>query len=205
MILENDTRGIYFKLSSLTISDVLSKKIIEASSNFEESFTKYGKPKRWLYMLNRAVDTIPELSEVYNYFYDSSIIKTIDLIAVSPRSLVLTHSDPNRYAAINIPVFGNFENSYVTFFENIENQITTIDNREDIIGVKRNFDKPGKVITNAPIIGKVYYNNPVCLNVDMFHNVTNPEKTSRVVLSIGFGDLKFEEVEMLHLENKLIV
>lgn len=204
MILENDTPGIYFKLSSLTISDILSKKIIEASSNFEESFIKYGKPKRWLYMLNRAIDTIPELSEVYNYFNDPSIIKTIDLIAVSPRSLVLPHTDTNRYAAINIPVFGNFENSYVTFFEDTENQ-TTIDKREGIKGIKRNFDKPGKVITNAPIIGKVYYNNPVCLNVDMFHNVTNPEKTSRIILSIGFGDLKFKEVEKLHLENNLLV
>lgn len=203
MILENDTTGIYFNLDSLNISDTLRNKIIEASSNFEESFTKYGKPNRWLYIFTKATEKISELSEIYSYFKDPSIVKTIEIMAVNSRSLILPHIDPNRYAAINLPVIGDFENSYVTFFEDTGTK-RTIDKRVDV-GIRRKFSKPGKVIENAPIIGKVYYNKPVCLNVDMFHNVTNPEKTSRIILSIGFGSLKFKEIEKLHLENKLLV
>jgi len=202
MILSNNTIGAFFRLDNLIIPAALKEKIIDISNSYKE-WPAHGNKNRELYILSHTIDNIPELSLLLN-LVNADIRKDIrfNIQAIAPGSSLAAHTDPDRYSAINIPIVGNYRTSYIQFFEQgTSEKIVTDFIKND--GTRPS--PPGVNYPNPKLVGRVYYDTPICINTSKIHNVKNMSKISRVVLSLGFETTRFSTLEDMHKENKLLV
>jgi hypothetical protein len=110
-------------------------------------------------------------------------------LTTSIRGRFKFHVDINRYSAINIPIIVN--NGPIAF-----SKYCDIDYHRDEIAVTRNDgDKIGYTLRyNKDSYD--FYNMfvPIVLNVKMPHGFFNLDHGNRVIYSIGFEDIKYEDL-----------
>lgn len=202
MIIDGDMPNKFFRLDNLAVSDELKACIIDFASSYKDTFRWYGKIRKRLYMYRITTDEMPALKEIYNKFIDKTIVDSFEIMLCEPGCILAPHTDTDRYAAINIPISGNFDKSYVSFFEDDGTGRVNITHEKEPGVPARSagkfFDK------NPPLIGNVVYKNPICINVEEVHNATNAGNDKRILLSIGTGNVKFHQLEKLNTENNLI-
>lgn len=199
MLLENDTYGLFFRLGNLQISNDLKNKVLNLSKNYKENFRQYGKIRKRLYMHKVSFD---DFSEVKDAFLNTEFFDSLQIMLIEPGCILSPHTDPDRCAAINIPISGNFDKSYLSFFEN-DGTGKPNDTHEKESGVIAK--SPGIVFDKTPPLkGKVYYKTPVCINVTEVHNAVNMGNDNRILLTISTTKIGFNGLERLHKENSLL-
>lgn len=202
MILINDFPNKFFRLNKFFIPNHCKEKIIHCSSNYKK-WPAYGLKNKELYIASPTIKDIKELELVLNLI-NPKIRDDVkfNIMAINPGCTIAAHTDPDRYCAINIPIAGNYRTSYLQFFEQGNSKKIVTD------FIKPDGTKPEPAGVNYPnpkLIGRVYYDTPICINTNEIHNVKNVSKESRIVLSMGFETIKFKVLEKIHKENTLLV
>lgn len=187
----------YFLLGDFQLSSDLKKTVLSVE---KEQFRFYGTRLRRLYMHSLNLQTMPLLQEVLDRLVDPSIVENYEIMRTDPGAMVMPHTDSRRRVALNIPIEGNFEDSYVGIF----NKGTKfIPNTEFFEG--RPITKDGGGYPDSTLIDKVSYTTPICLNTEEVHNVVNQTKSDRIVLGLGLDrSLSFADIEKMHNEGKFV-
>lgn len=201
MILES-TKGLFFRLENLFVPRFCIDKLTLLSNNYK-NWPKYGNKNKELYILSPSINDLPELEYIINLLNpDLHNDVKINLMAISPGCTISPHTDPDRFCAINIPIKGNYETSCVQFFNKGKSRAIVTN------FIKQDGTKPNPVGINYPkpdLIGRVYYQTPICINTSRIHNVRNAAKESRIILSLGFATTRFSKLEKLQEENNLLI
>ena len=202
MILEHDTDGKFFRLDNLVISQNLKNRVIDISKKYKTDFRYYGKLRRRLYMYRLDIDSCPEINEIYQKFVNPNVVDSVEIMLCEPGCVLVPHTDTDRYAAINIPISGNFDKSFLSFFKpNSSGKVNTTHQKNTGSAAH----SPGTFYENPQQDGTVYYQYPICINVETVHNASNAGNDNRILLSVGTSTVKFSELEKLHRENNLLV
>lgn len=201
MILQQNIPNMFFKIKNLHMSTRCKNTLIELSKDYNH-WPAFGNKNKELYILSPSVIDIPELQDILDCI-NVTIVNDIkfNLMAIAPGCTIAAHTDPDRFSAINIPIVGNFRTSYLQFFEQGSSEkIVTNFVKND--GTRPN--PPGVNYPNPKLIGRVYYQDSICINTTQIHNVRNLAREPRVLLSLGFEITKFERLEQLYRENILL-
>jgi hypothetical protein len=188
----------YFILPNFKISNELYNDILSIS---KDNFRFYGARRKRLYMCSVNLSVIPNLQEILDQLYDPSIVDNYEIMYTEPGAIVMPHIDSRRRVALNIPIKGEFEKSYVGIFEK----------QGEVIANTEFFDtnelvKEGGGYPASKLIDKVTYTQPICLNTEEVHNVVNLSNKDRIVLGLGFDTkLSFADIEKMHEQNKLVL
>lgn len=168
-------------------------------SKFE--FGSYGLPKMKIYNKKVVTSQYPELLPIYKKFKNArQLFDFAEVMYVPPHNYVMPHIDADRYCAINIPVLGDFENSYLAFFNKGEQEFPNLyeENGEMI-------QKNGGAYPDATIDYKVSYTYPTLINVSKIHNVINETEQNRIVLSLTFKqEHRYEDILDLYNNGELL-
>ena len=186
----------YFILENFKISKKLKQSLLSID---KRRFRYYGMKRKRLFMCNVDLSLVPELQEVLNKFQDPNIISNFELMYTQSGTIVMPHIDSNRNAAINIPIDGDFKNSYIGFYNKGTRFVPNIVNSSEGEIVVGGGGYPGAVL-----IEKVSYTSPICLNNQSIHNVANFSKKDRVILGVRFNtSLNYLDILKLHQSNRL--
>lgn len=189
-------RNRYFTLNNFKISTNLKKSILSIS---KENYRYYGTMRKRLFMYSVNLNTIPELQEILDQLCNPSLIDNFEVMFTEPGTIVMPHIDSRRRVALNIPISGDFHNSYVGIYEKGKKFIPNTEFFEN-----KELVKDGGGYPDSKLIQKVTYVTPICLNTEEVHNVVNLSKVSRVVLGLGFKpQISFSDIENLYEQNKL--
>lgn len=143
----------------------------------------------------------PELSEVIDKIIDPEIVDNIEIMRTEPGAVIMPHVDSQRRVALNIPIEGDFENSYVGLFEKSTDAFipnTEFVEEEPII-------KEGGGYPASKLLEKISYTSPICLNTEEVHNVVNASTKERIVLGLGFNTkLSFKDIKNMHLKGEFV-
>jgi hypothetical protein len=187
----------YFILKDFDLSSDLKTQIIKIN---KERFRFYGTRRKRLYMHSLNLEVMPSLQEVLDKLVDPEIVDNYEIMYTEPGAVVMPHTDSRRKVALNIPIEGNFDESYVGIFDKGK---TFIPNTEFFEG--KPVLKDGGGWPDSTLIKKVNYTTPICLNTEEVHNVVNFSKTDRVVLGLGFNPkLSFADIERMQEIGKFV-
>lgn len=129
-----------------------------------------------------------------------NIISGINPNVVHPYERVLPHTDHNRRVTCNIPVSGDFKNSYIKFY------------KKDVIGTPNTYI-PENVSNNntsmnyfdATPLGKVSYTQPICFDTQDVHGVDNLTKDPRYIITVSFNlKLSYEDILDMYNSGELL-
>lgn len=188
----------YFLLPNFKISNELHSDILSVSKN---NFRFYGTRRKRLYMCSVNLSGFPRLQEILDQMYDPSIVDNYEIMYTEPGAVVMPHVDSRRTVALNIPIEGEFEKSFIGIFEKHGNVVPNT----EFFDTKQ-VTKEGGGYPQSKLITKVTYTQPICLNTGEVHNVVNLSKKERIVLGLGFNPkISFAEIEKLHEQNKLVL
>lgn len=190
-------RNRYFILDDFIISDQLRTCILGVS---QDQFRYYGTRRKRLYMHSINLETIPELQEVLDKLYNPSIVDNFEIMFTEPGATVMPHVDSRRRVALNIPIAGDFKNSFIGIYEKGKRFVPNVEFFDN-----KPLVKDGGGYPDSKLLQKVSYTTPICLNTEEVHNVVNHSKEMRVVLGLGFAtNLSFSDIQKLHDEDKFI-
>lgn len=175
----------------------LSKKLRQINYNY------YGTGRRRLLNAELSVSDYPVLESILKLFVNPELILSFEIMTVEYGNIVVPHIDAGRKCCINIPILGDFENTFIGFHENtsddfLPNVYYEADGSKTI--------SSGGGFPNATLIDKISYSKPIILNTTKIHNVINLTKQDRTILSITFKyHLHFNEIVNLHKNHNLFL
>jgi hypothetical protein len=128
------------------------------------------------------------------------IISAIQPNLIHPYERVLPHTDHNRRITCNIPVSGDFKNSYVKFYKkDVEGTINSY--IPDVVSdgnTSMNYH-------NATPIGKISYTTPICFDTQEVHGVDNLTSQPRYIITVSFNlDLSYEDILDMYNAGELL-
>lgn len=201
MILQHDIANMFFRIKNLFVSNRCKTILTELSKDYK-NWPAFGSKNKELYILSPTVIDIPELEDVLECIsFDVVDDIKFNLMTIAPGCTIAAHTDPDRFSAINIPLTGNFRTSYLQFFEEGSSKKIVTDFKKNDGTIS---NPPGVNYINPKLIGRVYYQDSVCINTTQIHNVRNLSREPRVLLSLGFQTTKFKKLEQLFRENILL-
>src|SRR6056300_174115 len=142
----------YFILPKFKISNELYNDILSIS---KDNFRFYGTRRKRLYMCSVNLFVIPKLQEILDQLYDPSIVDNYEIMFTEPGAVVMPHIDSRRRVALNIPIFGEFEKSFVGIYEKGKKFVP---NTEFFEGA--DLVKSGGGYPDSKLIEKVTYTTP---------------------------------------------
>ena len=183
----------YFILNNLIYDTNLLKQNIKNIQNWEY----YGSGRTRLGVVLSDKDTIKHIASKFNKPKD--IIYKIESNCIHPYERVLPHTDHDRRVTCNIPVSGDFNNSFVKFYAD--------NTTGSAIPVAPSTTKPNtaKRYDNAEMLGKVSYTKPICFDTQNIHGVDNLTKEIRYIITISFRlDLSYENILNMYNNGDLL-
>jgi len=159
----------------------------------------YGKGRFKIYVGSPERDVIIPIAIKFknprNLFYK------IELNKVKAWGIVAPHTDHDRYATINLPITGDFENSSVDFYtpnaEGVSSTMTTKDNEVQSTGAK--------LYTDSELNDVVKYTTPICFNTQTVHGVTNYSAEDRYILTLSLKEeFTFQKLQDMYDNGELL-
>lgn len=183
----------YFNLNNLIYDTSLLKENILNIDNWEYYGT--GRAKLGVCLSNR--ETVLHIASKFKN--PKKVIYKIESNCIHPYERVLPHTDHDRRVTCNIPVSGDFENSYVKFYDNSG---TAVSMPNTPITTKENT---AKRYDNAKVINKISYTTPICFDTQNIHGVDNLTKEPRYVITISFDlGLSYDDIFNMYTAGELI-
>ncbi len=191
-------KGRYFLITKkFELSDVLVKTLTEIPI---DQFNYYGKGRKRLFTHSLNIDLYPFLQEIKDKFKHPEIINDFELMCTLPKTIIMPHIDSKRQAVFNIPLLGDFDQSYVGIFNPGKRFVPNIEFKNG-----KQIQKDGGGYPDAELLETVYYNSPICLNTSKVHNVVNFGKSNRYILGIGISrKFSFEDLENLNMNDDFL-
>lgn len=123
----------------------------------------------------------------------------IGLNRVKKMGVVVPHTDHYRYVTLNIPLSGDFKNSYLDFYKESKGQIAPGINGSDDQG-------GGKFYPDSDLDYQVNYEVPVCFDTREIHGVTNATSQDRYILTLSFQEkYSFAKIFEMYKAGELLV
>jgi hypothetical protein len=143
------------------------------------SFYGYGRFRIFIGFPTRE-SIIPVASKFKN---PKTLFKKIEINMVKANGIVAPHTDCDRFATLNIPIMGDFENSTLDFYtHNTDGEVSP-----GLDGNQGALYKPKHYIEEE-LIEQVSYTVPVCFDTQTVHGVTNCTKQDRYILALSFRE-----------------
>ena len=186
----------YFLLSNLETS-----KSCKSLVNFVKSYDQwqfYGKGRFTIYMGFPPEDIVkPIITQFKN---PADLFFKTELNLVKAMGIVPAHTDHHRYVTINIPLEGDFKNSYLDFYTTSEGIPAS-----SLNGNSSNYGG-GQYYPSSNLIEQVNYEEPICFDTQEIHGVTNATFKDRFILTISFRDTyKFNQVKEMYDNGELLL
>ena len=125
-----------------------------------------------------------------------TLFHKIEFNKVKAWGIVTPHTDHDRFATINLPIEGDFENSSVDFY-NPKSEGTISETRSDTTA---------KTYYDADLTEVVKYQQPICFNTQVVHGVTNYSAVDRYILTLSFKEeFTYEKLHTMYAEGELLV
>ena len=187
----------YFLLPDLEFdTDLLYEEIAGISE-----WGKYGMGR---FTLGVAPVTVPMKAHISRKFKSPrSILYKIEANYVGPAGIIAPHTDHDRGCTLNIPVKGNFENSYVDFYQKNSDgiELGNADNRPHDVEI----ENTSKRYYDAELVEQVAYQVPIVFDTQTVHGVSNWSQETRYVITVSFRkDLSLEDIHLLYETGELI-
>ena len=185
----------YFTIENLEIDP----KVLESSIKSIDDWEYYGTGRARL-GISRWKNLDTSLYIAQKFKNSKNIIRSIQPNLVHAYERVLPHTDHNRRITCNIPVSGDFKNSYVKFY------------KKDGSGTLNNYT-PSNVSDNntsmnyfdAKPISKVNYTKPICFDTQDIHGVDNFTNQPRYIITVSFNlDLSYDDIYNMHKNGELV-
>jgi hypothetical protein len=192
----------YFQLDNLCLTAEELKEHQREVIKYAD-WIRYGNNRFAIYCSVPAFTSeSPEMKSVCNKFVNpKDVIKRIEYNYVEPMAFILPHTDNDRNVVINIPILGDFENSYIDFYEtDLQNSIPTDANYkgETIKSTAKTFDQPA-------LLTQLNYTRPICFDSQEVHGVTSHSKDKRYILTISIADkYTFKDIYRMYLQGHLL-
>ena len=184
----------YFNLNNLIYDVSLLKHNIEKIDNWEY----YGKGRARLGVCLSDRGTILHIASKFKNAKE--IIYKIESNCIHPYERVLPHTDHDRRVTCNIPVSGDFKNSYVKFYDESATS-TSIESTPSTTKVNT-----AKIYDNASVIDKVSYTTPICFDTQNIHGVDNLTKQMRYIITISFNlNLSYDDIFDMYNKGELLI
>lgn len=187
----------YFLVPQLTFDTDL----LFAEMQTIENWGQYGMGR---FTLGVAPITLEMKKHIGSKFKNPrSILYKIEANYVGPAGMIAPHTDHNRACTLNIPVSGDFHNSYVDFYEK---------NGEGI-GLAEGDNKPheeqientSKRYYDAELVEQVNYKVPIVFDTQTVHGVSNWSHQKRYVITVSFRrDMTLEDIYEIYKAGELI-
>lgn len=186
----------HFLLPDLDISDCIEDLIKFTTNDAEWSF--YGKGRFSIYMAFPPRELIVPLARKFKN--PKNLFLKMEVNKVLPMGIVPPHTDHHRYATINIPLKGNFNDSYLDFYKPATGLTASpLNNKEENAGGGRYFPE-------AELDYQVNYNVPVCFDTQEIHGVTNATHSERYILTMSFKEeYTFNRILKMYQTGDLLV
>ena len=168
-----------------------------------DDWIRYGNNRFAIYCSMPAFTAdSPEMKSICNRFLNPrDLIRRIEYNYVEPMAFIFPHTDNNRNIVINVPVFGDFKNSYLDFYET---------NWEDSKPTEATYKgekvkSTGKTFHQPPLLEQVNYTYPICFDSQEAHGVSSYSKERRYIITISLSDkYTFSEILRMYNQGKLI-
>jgi|SRR6056300_207317 len=187
----------HFLLPDLDVSEYNKDLTSFAVNDAEWSF--YGKGRFAIYIAFPPRDLVVPLA--LKFKNPKNLFLKMEMNKVLPMGIVPPHTDHHRYATINIPLKGDFDNSYLDFYKSIKEGVSAspLNNDEETAG-------KGMFYPEAELDYQVNYNVPVCFDTQEIHGVTNATNSTRYILTMSFREeYTFDKILKMYQENELLV
>ena len=184
----------YFIINNLIYNtNLLKEKMLNT-----EDWKYYGTGRARLGVCTLDRETILHIASKFKT--PKELIYKIEGNFLNPYERVLPHTDHDRRITCNIPVSGDFKNSYVKFYE------------KDVEGAINNYipdiasdSNTSMNYHNATPIGKISYTTPICFNTQDVHGVDNLTKEPRYIITVSFNlALSYEDILDMYNAGELL-
>jgi|TARA_B110000240_G_C13410498_1_gene414972 hypothetical protein len=132
-----------------------------------------------------------------------TLFHKIEFNKVAAWGIVHAHTDHDRFATINLPIAGDFENSSVDFYKTVS-EGALADYTPDI--GDKDIVFTAKTYRDAELTEVVKYQQPICFNTQVVHGVTNYSAVDRYILTLSFKEeFTYEKLHTMYTEGELLV
>lgn len=187
----------HFLLTDFIIKEE-TKELIDYAVN-THSWSSYGRGRFKLYiglLPNREL-ILPLAKKFKN---PKELFFKMELNKVGKMGVVMPHTDHHRYVTINVPLKGDFKNSYLDFYKPSTGvPACALNNNEEHRG-------GGMFYPESELDYQISYNVPICFNTQEIHGVTNTSLEDRYILTMSFKETwTFEKIYDMYTSGKLLV
>jgi hypothetical protein len=186
----------YFLLSNLETTESCNS-LIEFVKSYDQ-WEFYGQGRFTIYMGFPPKDIVRPITTQFKN-PDDLFFKT-ELNLVKAMGIVPPHTDHHRYVTINIPLKGDFKNSYLDLYTPAEGiSASSLNHNSSNYG-------GGQFYPSANLSKQINYEDPICFDTQEIHGVTNATFEDRFILTLSFREnYKFDQVKEMYDNGELLL
>lgn len=184
----------YFLMPEFNMKSVNNDLITFALNHTEWGY--YGKGRFKIFIASPVRAIVQSILE--NFVNPDDLFFKIELNKVEKMGIVPPHTDFDRYVTINIPIAGDFKNSYVDFYTKSEGIPTQ--------GMNGSSTNGAKMYPYSELDHQVNYEIPICFDTQEIHGVTNATFEDRYILTLSFREKwTFDMIEKMYKDGNLLI
>jgi len=188
----------YFLIRELVYDDYKDT-LKEAVLNYD-NWEYYGTGRFTIYIGKPTRELIIPIATKFKNPKD--IFYKIEFNKVKGWGIIAPHTDHDRYATINLPILGDFDNSSVDFYTSKSEGVSSSNRYSEEGQVEVTA---AKTYTDAELKEVVQYQTPICFDTQTVHGVTNYSPEDRYILTLSFRpEYTFEKLHDMYKNGELL-